>query len=219
MIQLSDIKALSIYLPDDPAWMMEHEEAKKYFASQGLDPLYVAGIHAVKWGLQSRHIYLLDGRPEEQFYIGDSKVGTYLSWYLLYNICKVLPQSHYLILESDCKFVDGWREKVEEELKNVPEDFDFLFIGSCCAVDKDPIHVKGNVYHYPYRGEAKWDWYPQCGFAYIIAQKAMQTLIDTQRDVANPVDVSLIRYAFPKLNIYCILPRLADQGDKTFLPE
>jgi len=87
------------------------------------------------------------------------------------------------------------------------------------AIDKEPVHVKGDVYEYPYRGEEKWNFYPQCGHAYIIAQKAMQTLIDTQRDVASPVDVSLIKYAFPKLKVYAILPRLADQGEKTHLPE
>lgn len=219
MISLFDIKPLSIFLPDDPEWMKEHAAAKEYFASQGLDVYYVEGIHARKWGIQGRHIYLLDGRPQEQFYIGDNKVGTFLSWYLLYHIMKAMPHSHYLILESDCKLVEGWREKLEQALKDAPADFDFLFVGSCCAKDKEPVHVAGDVYEYPYRGEEKWQYYPQCGHAYIIAKKCVQTLIDTQRDVANPVDVSLIKYAFPKLKICAILPRLADQGDKTFLPE
>lgn len=214
-----DIKPVSVFLPEDPVWMAEHEQAKEYFASVGLDVYYVEGIHARKWGIQGRHIYLLDNRHEEQFYIGDNKVGTFLSWYLLYHICKVMPQSHYMILESDCKFRDGWKEELEAQMQYVPADYDFLFVGSCCAIDKEPIHVAGNVYEFPYRGEEKWQFYPQCGHCYIIAQKAMQTLIDTQRDVANPVDVSLIRFAFPKLKIYAILPRLADQGTKTFLPE
>lgn len=216
---LADIKPISVFLPDDPKWMEEHAAAREYFASQGLDVYWVEGIHAKRWGIQSTHIYLLDGRPEEQFYIGVNKVGTFLSWYLLYHICKAMPQSHYMILESDCKFLDGWKDKLNQALQDVPEDFDFLFVGSCCAADKEPVHVKGDVYEFPYRGEEKWQFYPQCGHCYIIAQKCMQLLIDTQRDVANPVDISLIRFAFPKLKVYAILPRLADQGDKTFLPE
>lgn len=219
MITLDDIKPISVFLPEDEKWMAEHAEAKQYFADQGLNVYWIEGIHAKKWGLQSRHIYLLDGRAEEQFYIGTNKVGTFLSWYVIYQVCKAMNSSHYMILESDCKFLDGWKEKLNQALKDVPEDFDFLFVGSCCAADKEPVHVQGDVYEFPYRGEEKWQFYPQCGHCYIIAHKAMQTLIDTQRDVANPVDVSLIRYAFPKLKIYAILPRLADQGDKTFLAE
>jgi len=218
-MNLSDIKPISVFLPDDKAWMDEHLRAKEYFASQGLDVYYVEGIHAQKWGIQGRHIYLLDNRPEQQYYIGDGKVGCFLSWYLLYHICKVMPYSHYLILESDCRFKEGWKERLDEQLKNVPDDFDFLFVGSCCAKDKEPVRVAGDVYEFTYRGEEKWDWYPQCGYCYVIAQKAMQTLIDTQRDVANPVDISLIKYAFPKLKVYAILPRLSDQGDKTAIAE
>lgn len=219
MIQLSDIQPISVFLPEDPIWMQEHLQAREYFANQGLDVYFLEGIHAQKWGIQGRHIYLLDNRPEEQYYIGDHKVGTFLSWYLIYHVCKAMNRPHYMILESDCRFKDGWQEKLNEELKNVPEDFDFLFVGSCCAKDKEPIHIAGDVYEFPYRGEEKWQFYPQCGHSYIIAHKALQTLIDTQRDTANPVDISLIRYAFPKLKIYAILPRLADQGDKTFIDE
>lgn len=215
-----NIKPLSVFLPEDAAWMAEHSQAREYFASEGIDDIYwVEGIHAKRWGLRGTHIYLLDNRPEEQFYIGTNKVGTFLSWYLLYHIMRAMDHSHYMILESDCRFKLGWRAELEQALKDVPADFDFLFVGSCCAIDKEPVHVAGNVYEYPYRGEDKWQYYPQCGHCYIIAKKCVQVLIDTQRDCANPVDISLIRYAFPKLKIYAILPRLADQGEKTFLVE
>lgn len=218
-MNFSNIKPMCIFLPDDPQWMQEHERAKSYFAEQGIEDIYwVEGIHAAKWGIQGRHIYLLDGRPQEQFYIGDNKVGTFLSWYLLYHLGRAMDYSHYFILESDAKFVEGWKEKLDKALQIIPADFDFLFVGSCCTEGKEPVEIGENLFEYPYRGEEKWNYYPQCGHAYIIAKKAMQTLIDTQRDVANPVDISLIKYAFPKLRIFAILPRLADQGDKTFLP-
>lgn len=218
-ISVDDIQPLCIHLPDEQKWVNEHNEAKEYFSSQGLNVHYVEGIHARKFGLRGTHIYLLDNRPEEQFYIGTDKVGCFLSWYLLYQVMKAMGKPYYMILESDCKFTDGWREKLNEALKHTPEDFDFLFVGSCCAENKEPVHVEENIFHYPYRGAEKWDYYPQCGHCYIINLKCVQTLIDTQRDTASPVDISLIKHAFPKLNIYAILPRLADQGTKTDLPE
>lgn len=213
MIQFSDIKSISLWLPDAPEWIAQKEAAEKYWAEQGIENIYwVAGIHAHKWGIQGTHTYLLDGRPEEQFKIGDKKVGGFLSQYLIYNVMNALPDSHFMFMETDCKFIDGWKEKLNEELKNVPADFDFLFVGSCCAMDKEPVHVKGDVYEFPYRGEAKWTMYPQCGHCYIIAKKAVPHLIATQRDAGNPADVSLIRFAFPKMKVYAILPRLAHQG-------
>lgn len=210
-MNIESLKVLSVFLPDDKKWMEEHAEGATHFKEEGLNVYWVEGVHAEKWGLQSRHIYLLDGKPEEQFYIGTPKVGGFLSWYVLYHIMKAMNYSHYFILEMDARFINGWREKLEQALKDVPEDFDFLFVGSCCAMDKEPVHIKGDVYEFPYRGEEKWQHYPQCGHAYIIAKKCVQLLIDTQRDVANPVDISLIKYAFPKLKIYAILPRLANQ--------
>lgn len=214
MIQLSDIKPIALWLPDTQEWMDQRANTEKYFAAVGLDNVYwLAGIHAFKFGIQGTHTYLLDGRPEEQFKIGDKKVGGFLSQYVVYNVMNVMPESHFMFLEGDCKFVDGWKEKLNQALLDVPQDFDFLFVGSCCAADKEPVHVKGDVYEFPYRGEANWQMYPQCGHCYIVAKKCVPFLIQTQRDAGNPADISLIKYAFPSLKVYAILPRLADQGE------
>lgn len=220
MIQLSDIKPISLYLPDDPIWVERDREGKEYFISQGLENIaWVRGIHAQKMGVQGRHIYLLDNRPEEQFYIGDAKLGGFLSCISMYNVMNNLPDSHFMFLETDCRFVDGWRDKLNEELKNVPEDFDFLFVGSCCAADKEPVHIAGNIYEFPFRGDDKWTWYPQCGHCMVIAKKAVPVVLETCNDTANPFDVALIKYAFPKLKVYAILPRLATQPQLTHLAE
>lgn len=207
-----DIKPIALWLPDTQEWVDQQSAFSAYLISQGItDTYWVAGIHAHKWGIQGTHTYLLDGRPEEQFKIGDKKVGGFLSQYVVYNVMNALPDSHFMFMEGDCNFVLGWREALERELENVPDDFDFLFVGSCCAMDKEPVHVKGNVYEFPYRGEEKWRYYPQCGHCYIVAKKCIPHLIATQRDAGNPADVSLIRYAFPKMKVYAILPRLAAQ--------
>ena len=215
-----EIKPVSIFLPDEKSRLDEYEKAKIYFAEQRIeDILWVKGIHAHKFGVQGRHIYLLDNRPEEQFYFGDANVGCYLSMYMIYNMMNVMDYSHYLFLEPDCVFVDGWKEKLEEALADIPSDFDFLFPGSCCAEDKQSVHVKGNLYHFPYRGEEMWRYYPQCGHCLLIAKKCLPHLIATNRDVASPIDISLIRHSFGALNIYAILPRIASQGTKTDLPK
>jgi len=211
-LPLSSIQPISISLPDADSWNHRTEQFEHYLSSEGLrHTLFIKGIHAQKWGIRDTHIYLLDGRPEEQFYTGDKNVGCFLSMYVVYNVMNVLPQTHFMFMESDCRFVPDWRPRLQKALDDLPKDFDFLFVGSCCAEDKEPVHVKGDVYEYPYRGEEKWRYYPQCGHCYIVAKKAVPLLIDTQRDCANPADVSLIRYAFPKMRVFAVLPRLAEQ--------
>lgn len=213
-----EIKPIGIYLPDDPDWVIRDNEGKRYFKSQGIEDIcWIAGVHAVRWGIQGRHIYLLDQNYSEQFYIGDAKVGSFLSQYVIYSCMNVMPDSHFIFLETDCRFELGWKEKLEQALKDIPSDFDFLFCGHCCTEDKLPIHVKGDLYHFPYRGEAMWQYFPQGAHFMIIAKKCVQHLINTQRDVATPADISLIRHSFKDLNVYAIIPRIANQGN-TVLP-
>lgn len=212
-----DIKPIALHLPDTEEWVVRKKNAEVHFKEAGVKDLFwLTGVHAKKWGIQGRHIYLLDGKPEEQFYIGDGNVGNYISQYAAYLVMDALDYSHYMYLEDDCRFLDGWIEKLAEDLKDVPEDFDFLYVGSCCAMDKEPVHVKGNVYEFPYR-EDKWNYYPMCTHCYIVAKKAVPHLIATNRDTANPTDISLIKYSFPSMKVYAILPRLAGQGIKTNL--
>lgn len=213
-----DVKPLMIYIPDTEHWRERGEKGLKHFSEQGIENIFVVtGIHGEKWGIQGRHIYLADNRPQEQYYIGHGKVAGNLTQYMSFVVMDALDYTHFLSLEDDCRFKEGWREKLDMELMNVPADFDILFVGSCCCGDKMGVHVKGDVYEFPYRGKDKWNWYPQCSHALLIAKKAIPHLIATNRDVANPSDVSLVMNSFPKMKVFAILPRLADQ-EQTHLP-
>jgi len=215
-----DIKPILLYLPDTPEWLQRWEDAKEHFTKEGFEDVYsLAGVHAEKWGIKGTHIYLLDGKPEENFYVGDGNVGNFISQYAAYLVMDALDYSHYMYLEDDCRMIEGWREKLEQALEDAGDDWDFMYVGSCCAMDKQATHVKGDVYEFPYRGEEKWNWYPMCTHSYIVNKRCIKHLIATNRDVANSTDISLIRYSFPTLRVLAILPRLAVQGKKTELTE
>lgn len=207
-----NIKPILLYLPDEPGWVEKWEAAKVHLAEQQLEDVYhLAGVHAKKWGVQGRHIYLLDGRPEEQHYVGDGNVGNYLSQYAAYIAMDVMEHSHYMYMEGDCRFKEGWKEQLAQALLDAGDDWDFMFVGSCCTTNKQPVHVKGNVYEFPYRGEKKWGWYPMCTHCYIVNKRCIPHLIATNRDVANNTDISLMRFSFPTMRVLAILPRLASQ--------
>ncbi len=224
-----------LFLPDTEEWMKRFEDCLIHFTEQNIYAHCVAGVHSRKFGIQGTRKYMRDaysriqhkykdGLPDvmpeelkEQSYQGDGRTGGYLSHYMLYNIMSAMNYEYYMLMECDCRFVEGWEKKLEQALKDVPEDFDFLFVGSSDAKNKEPEHIKGDVYKFPKR-KGKEGWYPMCGHCYIVAKRALPIIIATQRDTADSVDVSLIYESFPYLNVYGILPRLADQHNM-YLPE
>ena len=217
-----NLKPFMITLPDEQKWIDNYQKAKNYLESQGInDCEYVQGIHAAKFGIDTSKRYTLDVPYEANYYIGQARVGGYLSYYMLTCIWNVLPDQYFFVLENDVNFVNNWKIELEKAL-NACSDFDFMFVGSCCTEGKNPIKIgNSNVYEYIWWGKDKWDWYPQCGHALIVNKKCIPYLIKTQR-YANSVDQSLIKYSFPNLKVVAILPRLADQvkldGSKTNLP-
>jgi hypothetical protein len=213
-----DIKPIALYLSDDEKWVKQQQAAEKYFTEQGVEGIFwLNGVHAAKWGIKGTRPYLLDDRPEENFYIGDANVGNFLSQYIAYVVMDAFDFSHYLYLEGDCEFVNGWKPKLEQALRDVPKDFDLLYVGSCCCEDKEKDHVQGQIYGFPNR-MGIWNNYPQCTHCYIIAKKAVPVLIATQRDVSNPTDISIVKYAMPKLKVFAVLPRLAGQFNTKLHP-
>lgn len=195
------MRTLCITLPEKP---LKTEAAKKHFEEAGLTNVeYMFGINAEVAGLQAEHPYNVDRTPAEgDFHMGYHPTGVFLSHYMAWSAIKHMPDAHVLILEDDAKFEEGWKLKFEKAMQDVPADFDFLFIGSCCCNGKRTRLVKGDVY--------KVD-YPACLHAYVIAKKCIDKVLLTQRDVYGPIDLTLTFHTFPHLKVYTVLPRLASQ--------
>lgn len=200
-----DIRAFVITLqemPEREAFIMEH------FKAAGIEAECFNGISASVSGLKTTYPYEVDA-PGSGWKIGSKTVATWVSFYMLWSAMNLLPDSHFWQLEWDCRFPEDWRARVEQALRDVPTDFDLLFVGSCCANGAAKTHVKGEV----------WDVrYPQCGHSLIIAKKALPVLLRTQRKVYAPLDISVKLHSCPLLKCYTILPRVCDQFD-TLIPE
>lgn len=159
-------------------------------------------------GLVTLHPYEVDA-PGSGYKIGPKGVALCVSFISFWTMCSFLPDDYFLFIEWDAKLQPDWRARTEQALKDVPSDFDFLFLGSCCCAEKPKTHVKGEVYDIRY---------PMCNHFQILAKKAMPTLLRTQRRIYAPADISLAFHAFPHLKVYTLLPRCADQSD-TKIPE
>lgn len=189
-------------LPDKEQFIMQH------FKEVGMEAEPFNGISAAVSGLRTIHPYEIDA-PGSGWNIGSKPVATWLSFYMLWSAWNLLDDPYFLQLEWDCKLGPDWKDRTAAALRDVPPDFDMLLLGSCCCKGSPSTHVKGDV----------WDVrYPQCGHATIIAKKALPVMLSTQRRVYAPLDISLCFHTMPKLKVYTVLPRIAEQWN-TELPE
>lgn len=205
-----DIQPIMLYLPDTEKWRQRAVDGEKHFNEAGItDVIKVGGIYGEGFGIVGTHLYEYDN-PGGGHQIGVANTALCLSMQIVYNVMKVLPNSHYLFLEDDSRFNEGWMKVVEKALQEVPKDFDFLFVGSCCAEGRGGIKVGEHLYYYPTR-RGTYAAYPLCGNAYILAQKALDKILETQRDAYVNVDINLAVNTFPHLKVYAILPRVVEQ--------
>lgn len=189
--------------------MPEKEIAiKKHFAEVGMEAECFNGISAKESGLRTDLTYEVDN-PGSNWHIGQKEVATFLSFYMLWSAMLYMNEHFFFQLEWDCHLAPDWRKRVEQALNDTPPDFDLLYVGSCCTKGKPMTHIKGEVYQMTEM---------HCGHAIIIAKKALPAMLQTNRRVYAPIDLSLMFHTLPQLKCYVILPRVADQFD-TFLPE
>ena len=184
------------------------DRAMAHIRARGFpDATPVWGINAALCGLATANPYEVD-HPGSGFHIGTKLTGIYLGHYLLWSICAYLPDTHFLLLEDDIIMHEDFRPRMERALRDVPPDFDFLFLGSCCCKGHPTTQIAGEVY------EVKW---PQCNHAMLVAKKVLPLVLATQRKCYAPVDCGLIFHTFPQCKVYTLLPSAADQHD-TVLP-
>jgi len=159
------------------------------------------GMDSKKWGLSTRNPFEFDGSPVPYF-IEDRFVCMHLSHYWMWRTFDYCGYDEATILEDDCRLTKGWADDYSEARSELPKDWDILMLGSCCTEGRPSTKVGPNLFNVKY---------PLCTHAYVVRKKALQTLITTQEQSGDKIDISLFRLSYPLLNVYTILPRIADQ--------
>jgi GR25 family glycosyltransferase involved in LPS biosynthesis len=194
------LRTFCITLPESP---QRKARAAEHFKSVDIQTEWFDGIHAEKFGIQTHHTYEHDN-PGTNFRIGFKPTGIWLSHFMLWSALRLLWDDYFLILEDDAKFEKNWHQRLVDALQSVPKDFDMLYVGSCCCKDRPMKLIKNQVW------EVK---YPMCTHAYIVAKKALPTILRTQRKIYAPIDIGLAFDTLPLLKVYTVLPRIVDQFD------
>jgi GR25 family glycosyltransferase involved in LPS biosynthesis len=167
------------------------------------EPDIVQGFHAEVSGLQTKWNYDVD-HPGTNFNIGGKVVGIFLANYVAWMIASFLPDDSFLFMEDDIRLRPDWKARMDQAMKDVPDDWDLIYFGHCNTKFQDKERVKGEIW------EVK---YPQCTHCYAVRKKALGFLLATQRKVYGPIDCTMVLHSLPALRVYTLLPRLADQAD------
>lgn len=199
------MKIICITLADYGDYGKRTAEHRKevHFKERGVEVSYYYGLHAEKLGLRTIHPYEVDS-PGSGWNMGPQPTGNWLSQRTLWSALLLLPDDVFFILEDDAIFPSDWRERLERNVKALPEDWDVFYVGSCCTEGNSKTHIAEEVY------EVK---YPLCTHGYMVRRKALMTMIqklDEARCYA-PIDLALVFHVLPHLKTYTLLPRLLEQ--------
>lgn len=199
MIASITMKAFCLCLPEYPDAIAK---ASAHFEESGLLGVeFIWGVHAEIAGLATSHPYERDA-PGSGFRMGAKPTGIWLGHWIAWQVAMRCNDEHVMILETDAKFLPGWREKLDEALKIVPSNYDFLHPGHCCMEGHPRTHMGGEVW------ETK---YAQCTHCYIVRRAVLPFMLKTIRKCYAPVDIQMQLECFPHLKTYAIMPRIVEQ--------
>lgn len=198
------LNAYCITLPEKPE---RQKRAEEEFKKANIFAHFIPGIHGEVSGLKTVFPYE-DDNPGSGFNIGHHCVGIWLSHLIVWNIVAASGNDYALVFEDDAILDEHFLFKVASNKAEAPPDWDFIFLGSCCAAGKGGTHIGGNLW------EIK---HPMCLHAYLISRKCAQRLILEQRKVYAPIDISLPKHSFPGMKVYTVQPSIAQQHN-TVIP-
>lgn len=162
------------------------------------------GLDGKKSGLKASIPYEVDN-PGSGYTICHKHVGCTMSHWMLWNALEFDPNTPdmVMILEDDVLFRPHWRETIERALTKLPDNWDLLYPGSCCAHGKLSRELDSNLF----------EGMPLCTHCYIVRKKALKTLIETNEKIYAPIDLQMYFNSKQHLNCFTIFPRVADQED------
>jgi len=208
------VRTVCVTLTDDRygKFTPHADHMRAHFAERGVDAQMFYGIHAQRIGVNAvvTSAVIAPQDPDQTHSIGMMPTGCWLSHRALWAALLLLPDDAFFVVESDARFEPNWRARFDAALRDVPDNWDMLYVGSCCT-SASRMHVRGDVYS---------DARPQCTHAYCVRKKALRTLCEVADQVGarKPVDTMLATDASTQLRIYTVIPRIVDQYDANIPP-
>lgn len=187
------------------------DETTKHLDEIGIkwEPFY--GMDNQVCRLNSKDTFDLDRAGER---LEAKHVAATLTHYLLWEVMLYQPDESFVALEFDVRFVEGWQERFNEVMEFLPDDWDLVYLGSCCCKGRNTYPVIKNDVQSKNLYDVR---YPLCGHAIWYRKKCLETLLNIHQKISMPLDIAMFHLSLDKLRVYTVLPRLVEQH-ATFLP-
>lgn len=85
-----------------------------------------------------------------------------------------------VVFEDDIILVDDFDNKLKKYINQLPENYDFLWIGVCCDLHTEQTNPDVNVYFNTHGS--------RCTHAYVISNDACRKLVDFFPNIHQPID-------------------------------
>lgn len=179
------------------------ERLKQHLTESGIcDFRLFYGIDATYSGIATTLTYEIDN-PGSGYIMSQKLVGCSLSHWMLWKTLEFdrSTSDAVIIFEDDVILHSEWKKIVDNAILKLPDDWDILFAGSCCASDKLGKQIDHNLF----------EGVPLCLHFYIVRKKALKILIETNEKFSGPIDIQIYFNSNKHLKSYIIFPRVADQ--------
>ncbi len=194
-------KIFCLTLKDTPK---RKEYAERHFKQNGLEVEFFDGINGAKFGLRTTIPYNDDDPSGPDYFIKQGRIGCLLSHYMLWQTLWHLPYDEILILEDDAFLCENFQERFLEFKKQLPDDWQYVFVGHCCLPPEDyQIKISDNIITTTHP--------PMCTHAYMIKKSSIPVLLDTNHQAWAAVDIQIQKKTLKILKHYVFLPVLIDQ--------
>lgn len=187
------------------------DDTVKHLDEQGIKWERFDGMDNQICRLESKDTFDLDRAGER---LQAKHVAATLTHYLLWAVMAYQPDESFVALEFDVRFVEGWQERFNEAMSGLPNDWDLVYLGSCCCKDRLTYPVKNDSGYVSFLYDVR---YPLCGHAIMYRKKCLETLLTIHQKINMPLDIAMFNMSLPKLRVYTILPSIVEQHN-TFLP-
>ena len=194
-------KIFCLTLKDTPK---RKEYAEQHFKQHGLDVEFFEGINGTKFGLKTTIPYKDDNPDGDDYFIKQGRIGCLLSHYMLWQTLWHLHHEEILILEDDAFLCENFHERFLEFKKQLPDDWQYVFVGHCCLPPEDyQLKVTNNIITTTHA--------PMCTHAYMIKKSSIPILLDTNHSAWAAVDIQIQKKTLKILKHYVFMPPLVEQ--------
>jgi len=187
------------------------DETVKHLDEQGIKWERFDGFDNQITRLQAMDTFDMDRAGER---LQAKHVAATLTHYLLWGMMAYQPDESFVALEFDVRFVPYWENQFHKAMEILPDDWDIVYLGSCCCKGRESYPVDSGKYAETNLYDVR---YPLCGHAIMYRKKCLETLLTIHQKINMPLDIAMFHLSLPKLRVYTILPSIVEQHN-TFLP-